>query len=31
MIVDVDANLLPTFDCTAIHADAAVDWIRRDG
>ncbi|HKX78178.1 MAG TPA: amino acid racemase [Novosphingobium sp.] len=27
MIVDVDANVLPIFDCTAIHAQAAVDWI----
>lgn len=27
MIVDVDANVLPVFDCTRIHADAAVDWI----
>jgi aspartate racemase len=27
MIVDVDANLLPIYDCTRIHADAAVDWI----
>lgn len=27
IIVDVDANVLPIFDCTAIHADAAVDWI----
>lgn len=27
MIVDVDANVLPIFDCTEIHADAAVDWI----
>lgn len=27
MIVDVDANVLPIFDCTAIHAEAAVDWI----
>ncbi len=27
MIVDVDANVLPIFDCTRIHADAAVDWI----
>jgi aspartate racemase len=27
MIVDVDANVLPIFECTAIHADAAVDWI----
>lgn len=27
MIVDIDANVLPIFDCTSIHADAAVDWI----
>ena len=27
MIVDVDANVLPIFDCTQIHAQAAVDWI----
>ena len=27
MIVDVDANVLPIYDCTAIHAQAAVDWI----
>ncbi len=27
MVVDVDANILPIFDCTRIHADAAVDWI----
>ncbi len=27
MIVDVDANVLPIFDCTRIHADAAIDWI----
>ncbi len=27
MIVDVDANVLPIYDCTRIHADAAVDWI----
>lgn len=27
MIVDVDANVLPVFDCTRIHAQAAVDWI----
>lgn len=30
MIVDVDANVLPIFDCTRIHADAAVDWILGD-
>lgn len=27
MVVDVDANVLPIFDCTQIHADAAVEWI----
>lgn len=27
MIVDVDANVLPIFDCTQIHAQAAADWI----
>lgn len=27
MIVDVDANVLPIFDCTRIHCAAAVDWI----
>ena len=27
MVVDVDANILPIFDCTRIHCDAAVDWI----
>lgn len=27
MIVDIDANILKIFDCTQIHADAAVDWI----
>jgi len=27
MVVDVDANVLPIFDCTEIHADAAVEWI----
>lgn len=27
MVVDVDANVLPIFDSTRIHADAAVDWI----
>ena len=30
MIVDVDANVLPIFDCTRIHAEAAVDWILAD-
>jgi len=27
MIIDVDANVLPIFDCTRIHAEAAADWI----
>jgi aspartate racemase len=30
MIVDVDANVLPIYDCTRIHAQAAVDWIMGD-
>lgn len=27
MIVDVDANVLPIYDCTRIHAEAAVNWM----
>ncbi len=27
MIVDVDANVLPIYDCTRIHAEAAAKWI----
>jgi len=27
MIVDVDANVLPIYDCTRIHAEAAVEWM----
>jgi aspartate racemase len=27
MVVDVDANVLPIYDGTRIHAEAAVDWI----
>ena len=27
MVVDVDANVLPIYDCTRIHAEAAVAWI----
>ncbi|MGV3511736.1 MAG: aspartate/glutamate racemase family protein [Novosphingobium sp.] len=27
MVIDVDANVLPIFDGTRIHAQAAVDWI----
>lgn len=30
MIVDVDANDLPIYDCTRIHAEAAVNWILAD-
>ncbi|MBC2650721.1 amino acid racemase [Novosphingobium flavum] len=30
MIVDVDANVLPIYDCTRIHAEAAVEWILGD-
>ena len=31
MVVDIDANVLPIYDCTRIHADAAVDWIVGEG
>lgn len=27
MVIDVDANVLPIYDGTAIHAEAAADWI----
>ena len=27
LIVDTKANILPIYDSTEIHADAAVDWI----
>ena len=27
MIVDIDANVLPIYDCTRIHAEAAVEWV----
>ena len=27
MIVPITANVLPIYDCTRIHAEAAVDWI----
>lgn len=27
LVVDVDANVLPVFDGTRIHCEAAVDWI----
>lgn len=31
LIVDVDANVLPIFDSTHIHCEAAADWILGDG
>ena len=31
MIVDVDANVVPIYDCTRIHAEAAADWILGGG
>ncbi|MBS0477084.1 MAG: amino acid racemase [Proteobacteria bacterium] len=31
MVVDVDANVLPIYDCTRIHAEAAVEWIMGEG
>ena len=31
MIVPVTANVLPIYDCTRIHAEAAVDWIMGAG
>jgi len=27
LIVDVDANVIPVYDCMRIHADAAAEWI----
>ncbi|MCB2051143.1 MAG: amino acid racemase [Novosphingobium sp.] len=27
MVVDVDANVLPIYDCTQIHARSAAEWI----
>ena len=27
MLVDVDANVLPIYDCTRIHSEKAADWI----
>ena len=31
MVVDVDANVLPIYDCTRIHSEAAVEWIMGGG
>ena len=30
MVVDVDANVLPIYDCTRIHAQRAAEWIFAD-
>ena len=30
LVVDVDANVLPIFDSTRIHCDAAADWLLED-
>ncbi len=30
LVVDVDANVLPIFDSTRIHSEAAADWILGD-
>lgn len=27
LIVDIDANVIPVYDCMRIHADAAAEWI----
>lgn len=27
LVVDIDANVLPIYDCMRIHADAAAEWI----
>lgn len=31
MVIDVDANVLPIYDGTRIHAEAAVEWILGEG
>lgn len=31
LVVDVDANVLPIFDCTRIHCEAAAEWILGQG
>lgn len=31
LIVDVDANVLPVFDSTRIHCQAAANWILDEG
>jgi len=31
MVVDIDANVLPIYDSTRIHAEKAVEWILAEG
>lgn len=31
LIIDTKANILPIYDSTEIHADAAIDWILSEG
>lgn len=31
MVVDIDANVLPIYDSTRIHAEKAVEWIMGEG
>ena len=31
LIIDTKANILPIYDSTEIHADAAIEWILADG
>ena len=30
MLVDPGANVLPVYDTTALHSQAAVDWIMKE-
>jgi aspartate racemase len=30
LVVDVDANVLPIYDSTKIHAEKAAEWILRE-
>jgi aspartate racemase len=31
MVIDVDANVLPIYDSTRIHAEKAAEWILGEG
>ena len=31
LIIDTKANILPIYDSTEIHADAAIEWVLADG